>query len=150
MNLKWTAEKSLSLSRILTFVMMVFACISLFCIPVITEWYDAISDQKPIHVILNIALYLSAILGILALWQLFRMFGNIGKKQIFVTENVTIMRVISWCCFGVAVIWLLLSYVRLMSMFVAFTAAFAGIILRVLKNLFAMAVEMREENDYTI
>ena len=150
MKLKWTAENSLSLSRILTFVMMVFACVSLFCIPVITEWYDAISDQAPIHIYLNIGLYLSAFLGILALWELFRMFSNIRKKLVFVTENVTIMRVISWCCFGVALIWVLLSYLRLMSMFVAFTAAFAGIIIRVMKNLFAMAVEMREENDFTI
>ncbi len=150
MKLKWTAENSISLSRILTIVMLVFGAASLFCIPTVTEWYDAISDQEAIANILNVGLYISAFLGILALWQLFMMLCNIEKKQVFVMKNVTIMRFISWCCFGVAAIWVVLSYWRLMSMFVAFVAAFAGVILRVMKNLFAKAVEMREENDYTI
>ncbi|MCQ2417346.1 MAG: DUF2975 domain-containing protein [Oscillospiraceae bacterium] len=148
--LKWTNEQSLALSRILTIVLLFCAAASLFCIPIITEWYDAVSAQAPIHVVLNIVLYISAFLGITAVWQLFRMLNNITAKKIFVQENLSVLRVISWCCFGVAAIWTMFSFWRLVAVFVAFVAAFAGVILRIMKNLFAIAIEMREENDYTI
>ena len=150
MKLKWTSDKSLLLSRTLTIVVLVLAAAMLFCIPIITEWYDAVSGQEPIHVVLNIALYLSDIIGIAAVWMLYRMLRNLAREQVFVEDNVRSFRVISWCCFAVAAIWLVLTYWRLLAFFVAFVAAFAGLILRVMKNLLAMAVDLREENDYTI
>ena len=150
MKLKWTPEHSLRVSRLLTAVVLALAVAALFCIPIITEWYDAVSEQAPIHILLNVVLYVSDMLGILAVWELLRMLTNIQKEQTFVAQNVTCLRVISWCCFGVALVWIPLTYFRLLGFFVAFVAAFAGLILRVMKNLFAAAVTLREENDYTI
>lgn len=150
MNLKWTAEKSVALSRILTAVMLALGAAAVICIPICTEWYDAVSGMAPISPVLNTALYLSDALFLTAMWALHVMLGNLAKQALFVTKNVTCMRVISWCCFAVSVIWLALSFWRLLAFFVAFVAAFAGLILRVMKNLFAKAVELREENDYTI
>ena len=40
MDLKWTSEKSLRLSRILTIAVLALAVIILFLIPMITQWYD--------------------------------------------------------------------------------------------------------------
>lgn len=146
----WTSDKSLLLSRALTAATLVLGVASLFCIPIITEWYDAISEQEPIRNVLTVCLYLSAVLGLTALGAVWRMLANIAKQDVFVPENVSCFRMISWCCFAVAAIWLVLTFWRLLAFFVAFMAAFAGLILRVMKNLFAQAVEMREENDYTI
>ena len=150
MNIKWNSEKSLFLSRTLTIATLALAVAALFCIPIITEWYDAVSMQAPIHVVLNIVLYLSAILGIAALWQLKILLGRFARQQVFVTENVACIRRIAWCCFGVAFIWLILVYWRFLAFFVAFIAAFAGLLLRVMKNMLEAAVKLREENDYTI
>lgn len=150
MTMKWTSDKSLFLSRVLTLALLVLAAAALFCIPIITEWYDAVSGQDPIRTVLNICLYLSDIIGIFAVWQMKKLLDNVAKQAIFVAENVTCIRLISWCCLAVALIWLVLTYWRLLAFFVAFIAAFAGLVLRVMKNLFAMAVELREENDYTI
>ena len=55
MNIKWNSEKSLLLSRCLTIATLALGIASLFCIPVITEWYDAISGEEPIHLLLNIS-----------------------------------------------------------------------------------------------
>ena len=61
-----------------------------------------------------------------------------------------LLRARPWCCllaavpFGVFGIW------RSLSIIVALAAAFFGLILRVLKNVFEKAVELKEENDYTI
>ena len=150
MNLKWTSAKSLLLSRCLTIATLMLGIVSLFCIPVITEWYDAISGEEPIHIVLNIILYLSAILGILSLWQLLMLLNRLAKQQVFVAENARCFRLISWCCFGVAILWLVLTFWRFLAFFVAFIAAFAGLLLRVMKNMLETAVELREENDFTI
>lgn len=150
MKCKWTSAHSLRLSRLLTLIVLLLAVAALFCIPIITEWYDAVSEQEPIHNLLNVIFYVSDMLGILAVWELLKMLNHIAKEKLFVDENVTCLRVISWCCFGVAAVWTPLVYFRLLAVFVAFVAAFAGLILRVMKNLFAAAVALREENDYTI
>ena len=51
MTTKWTATKSLFLSRVLTLATLALAVAGLFCIPIITEWYDAISCQEPIRIV---------------------------------------------------------------------------------------------------
>ena len=151
MDKKWTAAKSLFFSRALTVATLVLAVAALFCIPVIAEWYDAVSGYADkIRTVLTVCLYLSDICGIFALWQLFKVLGNFAKQRVFVKENAACFRLISWCCFAVSVIWLALMYWRFLAFFVAFIAAFAGLILRVMKNMLDAAVELREENDYTI
>ncbi len=150
MNLKWTAEKSLTLTRMLTLVMLVLAGAALFCIPIMTEWYDAVSGHGPIRSVLTVCLYLSDFLGITALAQLMKMLEHIAKQKVFVEENARCLRLISWCCFAVTAIWIFLAFFRELALFVAFIAAFAGLVVRVVKNLLAMAIELREENDYTI
>lgn len=150
MKIKWDSQKSLFLSRCLTIATLVLGITSLFCIPIITEWYDAVSGEEPIHIVLNIVLYLSAILGIFALWQLLMLLNRFSKQNVFVNENAACFRIISWCCFGVALVWLALTFWRFLAFFVAFIAAFAGILLRVMKNMLEAAIELREENDFTI
>ena len=150
MNPKWTSEKSLFLSRCVTTASLALGVVSLFCIPVITNWYDAVSSQEPIHNIMNVVLYLSALLAIFSLWQLRGMLNRFTEQKVFVEENVACFRIIAWCCFAVAAIWLVLCFWRLLAFFVAFAAAFVGLMLRVIKNMLEAAVALREENDYTI
>ena len=146
----WNAEKSLTLSRILTVAVLVTAIGLLFGIPAVTEWYDTFSGQEPIFRILTPVLYLSDILGIAAVWELLTMLRNIAAKKVFVEENARCLRIISWCCFAVSVIWCVLTFWRLLAFFVAFMSAFLGLVLRVVKNLLVMAIALREENDFTI
>jgi hypothetical protein len=150
MNIKWTAKKSLTLTRILTLVTLVLAGAALFCIPVMTEWYDAVSGHEPIRMMLTVCLYLSAFLGIAALLGLLKMLDNIAQQQVFVEQNAFCLRLIAWCCFAVTAIWIVLALRRPLALFVAFIAAFAGLVVRVVKNLLEMGTTLREENDYTI
>lgn len=150
MELKWDKTRSLTLSRILTAATLVVAAAALFCIPVAAQWYDAVSGQETIFVQLTTCLYLTDIPVLLALWELLKMLSNIAAQKIFVSGNERCLRVISWCCFAVAGVWFVLGFWRKLAFFVAFIAVFAGLIVRVVKNLVAMAVTLREENDYTI
>ena len=150
MNIKWTKERSLMLSRALTWAVLILACAILFLIPVITMWYDAVSGKPPIMPILTVCCYLCDFLAIIALWELKTMLANISKQELFTERNTKCVRVISWCCFGLAAVFAVLSFWRLLALLVAVIAAFVGLILRVVKNMLATATELREENDYTI
>ena len=150
MNIKWTSENSLKLSRILTTAVLVLACGILFLIPIITQWYDDVSGKEPIMPVLTVCFYLCDIIAILALWELNVLLKNISKQELFTELNTKCVRIISWCLFGVAAVFAGLSFWRLLALLVAVIAAFVGLILRVVKNMLATAAEMREENDYTI
>lgn len=150
MNINWTKERSLMLSRALTWAVLILACALLFLIPIITIWYDNVSEKPPIMPILTAAFYLCDIIAIIALWQLKNLLANISKQELFTDCNTRCVRIISWCCFGVAAVMAALSFWRLLALLVAFIAAFVGLILRVVKNMLAAAAELREENDFTI
>ena len=94
------------------------------------------------------ACFVPAMIALITLDLLLR---NIRKDQVFLRENVKRLRVISWCCFAIAIImlcgWPFISYVFI---FVAAAAAFFGLLMRVVKNVIDTACEIKDENDYTI
>ena len=150
MKTKWTAEKSLFLTRILTAAMLLTAAGALFVVPAIARWYEALSGCGPAGTVLRASLYFSILTGIAALCILLKMLSNLAKQKMFVEENVRCLRLISWCCFLIAAVWLFLGAFRRIAFCVGFVSVFAGLIVRVMKNLLETATAMREEQDYTI
>ncbi len=150
MSITWTETHSLKLSCLLVRIIMVLALVALFFIPLCTEWYDAVSEQEPIRLQLNICFYLCDAVAMVAIWQLDRMLFRIRRSQIFVPENVTTLRILSWACIAIGVILGVLTIWRTIMLLVMLVCLFLGVLLRVLKNVFAMAVALQEESDYTI
>ncbi|MDD7556030.1 DUF2975 domain-containing protein [Ruminococcus sp.] len=148
--MKWTQKASLRLTTIINWVAFATVVFLMFFIPVMARWYDDVSMTPPIFLPLCICLYLSAGQGLVVLLTLGRLLHNLNRDRIFVTQNVTCLRIISWCCFGISLVFLGLAWFRSLGLLVAFAAAFFGLILRVLKNVFARAVTLQEEADYTI
>ena len=72
----------------------------------------------------------------------------------FVEENVKLLRAISWCCFGAAAATLVggAAAVKLFLplLVLAAAAAFMGLIVRIVKNVFQQAITMKSELDLTI
>lgn len=150
MNIKWTKKSSLRLSYALTWAMFILAVAVLFLIPFITQWYDDVSGKNKIMPVLTVCFYIADIIAGIALWELKMLLANISKQELFTERNTKCVRVISWCCFGVAAVFAVLSFWRLLALLVAIIAAFVGLILRVVKNMLSAATELREENDFTI
>lgn len=148
--MKWTQKASLRLTTIINWVAFATVVFLMFFIPVMARWYDDVSMTPPIFLPLCICLYLSAGQGLVVLLTLGRLLHNLNRDRIFVTQNVTCLRIISWCCFGISLVFLGLAWFRSLGLLVAFAAAFFGLILRVLKNVFARAVALQDEADYTI
>ena len=142
----WNNSKSVILSTVLVKAVFVLSVVSAFFIPAFARWYDPRGFVPTL-----IMLYLLLPPAWFALFKLNRLLTNISKGKIFISENTANLRALSYCCFAVALIFAAFIFFWLFSaIFAAFVTAFIGLILRVVKNVFAIAVEMREENDAVI
>lgn len=152
----WNKTKSLQLSIILVRVFFVLIILLMCCVPVITQWYDAVYGEGvglldgAVAIPLSVCLYLAAVCGLVCLWALHKLLMNLKKEEVFIPQNCKCLRIISWCCLLAALPFFAFGFWRSLSFIVALAAGFFGLILRVLKNVFDKAVELQEENDYTI
>ena len=70
--------------------------------------------------------------------------------EVFVSANVGYLRGLSWCCFTAAFVCLILSFFYLPLIILTAGIAFMALILRIIKNVFVEAIEIKQENEYTI
>ena len=152
----WTKQQSLRLSINVVRILKLFILVLCFCVPAMGRWYDTTDTdgigliQGSVFLPLTICLYAAAVCGEVCLWFLGKLLGNIGKGIVFTAENCQYLRFISWCCFAAAIPFTILGCWRFLSFVIAMAAGFFGLILHVLKNVFDKAVELQDENDYTI
>ena len=105
---------------------------------------------RSVYLPMIITLYLAAAVALVIVTALDRLLSNIRHDKVFIPANVKILRLISYCCFAVSVIFIYFSFIRPFAWLVVIAAAFFGLILRVIKNVFEQAIILKEENDFTI
>lgn len=145
----WTKQKSLIASLIMTGILFIIIITASISLPYLLKLYSkitGITDYKN----LMTALYISAIPGFICNISLFKLLFNIKNDFIFVQKNVTLLRILSWCCFLVGTEYIIFGLKHISLLLLSFAAFFIGLILRVIKNIFDKAIILREENDYTI
>ena len=147
----WNSDKSTLLSLICTRIVMAGGAVLLVTGPRFLRYYLQITE-RPAELLpsLLIICYICAAFAMAALFTLDRLLSNIRKGEVLVQQNVTCLRIISWCCFGVALDLVLGGFQYLSFLVIGLLAAFAGLILRAMKNVFQHAVEVKQENDFTI
>lgn len=147
-------DRSLLASRIV--VKVCYVIVAACCVfgPALVKYYDEktapIPNRGDVAAPLLITLYCCVPFAVCVLVCLDLLLKNIANGQPFIAKNVTYLRIISYCCFGVALAFIYFSVLRPFAFTIVFVAAFFGLILRVVKNCFKEAVEIREENDATI
>lgn len=151
----WSEMKSLKLSRLLVVGLFFLLIVILFTAHLIAEWFSIISvGQGIIHGRLDIAvtvmIYICDVFAITAVIALNRLLSNISKDKVFIEQNTLCLRIISWCCVLAGLTFTVFSLWRYEFLFAAFFAMFLGLVMRVLKNVFEKAVELKSENDFTI
>lgn len=147
----WTKPKSLLLSVIVVRIVIVLLFISLFMVPWLVNWYINVSNHlAELYLPLDIALFTCGVPAFITLFSLDKLLRNLGNSIIFEEANTKILRIISWCCFSICLITFCLGFYFYLSFLIAFAVGFFSLILRVLKNVFEHAVEIKHENDFTI
>jgi len=153
----WNKTKSLLLSRILTWIATAIVIILTFFVPRFSMWYeDSFSHDygffsgSDVVVPMCIILYICEFLAFIVLYSLHVLLGNINKDCVFIEQNTLCLRKISWACMLAGVAFFVLGLWRFIFMLAGFLAVMFGLIMRVLKNVFEKAVEIKSENDFTV
>ena len=144
-------KRSIAITSALIKVAIVLCAAALFLMPYAAKMYEQISFQRDIVTVpLLITFYVCAAFGFVILFVLNKLIKNIGSEKVFIDENVKLLKILSYCCFAIAVVTLIFARFRILVFVITFAAAFIGLILRVIKNCFTEAIRLREENDFTI
>ena len=144
-------KRSIAITSVLIKIAIVLCAAALFLMPYAAKMYEQISFQRDnVTVPLLITFYVCAAFGFVILFVLNKLIKNIGSEKVFIDENVKLLKILSYCCFSIAVVTLIFARFRILVFVITFAAAFIGLILRVIKNCFTEAIRLREENDFTI
>ncbi len=146
-------DKSVVLSWVLVKAVYVLLAVCCVAAPYLVKRYDWLliqSGQESVFVPLLVTLYCAVPAAVIALAGLEKLLGNIKKEEPFVAQNVTLLRIISYCCFAEGLVFVYISFLKPFAVVVIVACGFMGLILRVVKNVFEQAVAIREENDFTI
>lgn len=144
-------KRSIAITSVLIKIAIVLCTAALFLMPYAAKMYEQISFQRDnVTVPLLITFYVCAAFGFVILFVLNKLMKNIGSEKVFIDENVKLLKILSYCCFAIAVVTLIFARFRILVFVITFAAAFIGLILRVIKNCFTEAIRLREENDFTI
>lgn len=150
--MKWNDDKSMLLTRVcvwLSAVALVLLCVSA---PWLFSWFIQkrliLPPQSRDYFL--VTTYTVAVPAAVALYMMNRLLANIRKEEVFTEKNTRYLRGMSWCCLDAGLIFLVSSFYYLPFFALCAAAVFMALILRVIKNVFAQAEEIKKENDYTI
>ena len=153
----WNRDKSVLLSLVCTRILMVLGLVLavLLLMPLFNDllvrfgvsFNPGVLWVAPVYYVFCLPAYI-------ALFSLDRLLVAIRRNEVFTARNIRYLRIISWCCFAVSLVCLsglfFSGFLFLFLIVPAILAAFFGVILRVVKNLFAAAVALKDDNDFTI
>ncbi|MGI5997827.1 MAG: DUF2975 domain-containing protein [Lutispora sp.] len=148
----WNDKKSITLSKfcVLAFSAMLIG-IALSAPWIVNRFLDfSRADLVGKENFFLSTIYSGSIPAAVLLYCLYRLLHSIEHEEVFISANVEYLRRISWCCFAGAIICFASTPYYFPWIFVAVAAAFMGLIVRVIKNIIAQAVELKNESEYTI
>ena len=147
----WSRSKSLMLSRVMVYIFYAVLIVLCGSLPWLLRWYmDSLGKQESLFLPLMSGLYLSALAAFVALFCLDRLLLNMRQGHVFTSQNVKLLRFLSWSCYVVSLLFFAFCVYYVAGAIIALLAAFAGLIVRVVKNVFAEALELKQENDLTV
>lgn len=110
--MKWTSDRSVLLSGILVGIFtLAYLFVVIACPTVVSEYLAISANHTSVNEqFLTYSIYICAVpIGII-LWKLSQLLRNIGKSEVFTTNNINCLRIISWMCFAVTIISIISSF----------------------------------------
>lgn len=149
--MNWTKDRSIVLSQ---FCVGAFALL-LLAIDILGYWLVGFFIQLrnmnwQLGAVILGAVYLCSVFAWIVLWRLWKLLWNIKAGRVFIPENISHMRTVSWCCAAVALVCLLAGLAYLPFFICAMASAFMALIVRIVKNAFQQARLMKDELDFTV
>lgn len=148
----WNGKKSISLSKFCVLIFTAMLIGTALSAPWLVRLFLDFSraDLIGTEAFFLTTIYSGSVPAAVLLFCLYRLLRHIEIEQIFIATNVEYLRWISWSCFAGAIICFISTLYYFPWIFVAVAAAFMGLIVRVVKNIIAQAVELKNESEFTI
>lgn len=148
----WNQKRSLLLSRVCVRLFLITLTAVVLTAPMLVDWYIALRPVsfQALRMPLIIVIYACCPPAYFLLLSLGSFLKNIAADKVFIRDNVSLLRRISWACIFLGLLLLFSSAVSPAFLLISIAAAFVGLICRVIKNVFAQAVELQQEADFTI
>lgn len=148
----WNGKKSISLSKLCVLAFSVMLVGTVLSAPWLVRSFLDFSRAglAGTEALFLLTIYSGGVPAAVLLFCLYRLLYHIELDQVFITTNVEYLRKISWSCFTGAIICFASVPYYFPWIFVAVAAAFMGLIVRVIKNIIAQAVELKNESELTI
>ena len=148
----WNNRRSVLLSQ---FCVLLFSAVLLAVVVFaysLVSWLISFSqaELQGTEIYFYATIYLGSMPAALLLYSLFRLLQRISARQMFLQENVDLLRRISWSCFAGSAVCFVSTLYYFPWLLVAVPAGFMGLIVRVVKNVVALGVELQREADYTV
>jgi len=148
----WDGDKSVWLSQVCLVLFAVALLAVVVFAPRIVEWFVSFSRAgiTGAERFFLATIYVGAVPASILWHSLFSLLLRVAKRQMFCAGNVSSLRRISWSCIVGSVICVVSASYYLPWLMVAMPAAFVGLIVRVVKNVFAEGVALQAEADLTV
>ena len=154
----WNSKRSIILTKFCILALMLVSVIMMFCGKYLISRFLILTGGARINISNEFSFYIitfiSYILGIIALLTLFCMLRftiNLEKDLVFVPQNIKWLRFISYGCLSAGLLLIITTVVyHKLFLVLSLAALFMMLIVRVIKNAFEQAIEMKEELDLTI
>ena len=149
--MNWSKNSSIELSRACVILFMILlAALDIGCYWAV-GWFVRLRLMNRDSVFLMMAtIYLCSVFGWVLLVRLWQLLQNIRAQLVFDAKNVRLLRQVSWCCVGAGAVCLVSCLYYLPFIAVAIAAGFMALIVRIIKNIFQQAIDMKAELDLTI
>ena len=142
-----SAALTLWANRLLMLTVVGLACV----LPKLLRWYNRIRPLSgDTNMALLIAFYLCVPIALYALYNLEKLRRNIRAGEVFIRDNVHMIRRVCGCCLLVSCICLPAACYYAPLIFLCVIMAFLCPVVNVVRYAFDAAVTIREENDLTI
>ncbi|HBT95516.1 MAG TPA: DUF2975 domain-containing protein [Coriobacteriia bacterium] len=151
--MSWSKDSSLVLSQASTRIVMALGALLAVALPFLCmgDFFIGRAFIATENILYLMPVYYAfCIPAYTALFALDRLLAAVKRSEVFTAQNVRYLRIISWACIAAAIVLLISSFISITFFALAILATFFGIILRVVKNLFAAAVVLKTENELTI
>lgn len=147
MHLKVSATVTLWVNRVIFLAVTALV----FLLPYLMDLYiQARPLDSNAQRAIFLAYYACTPVVLFALWNIERLIRNILAGEVFVRHNARRISRLRWCCLLVSLICLPATFFYLPLIFMVVIMGFLGLVVSVVANVMAAAVEIREENDMTI
>ena len=147
----WIRSRSLQASRgFVIFFALLLLGLDVFGFGFV-DWFSRLRqllDRQSVGIL--ITLYACSLPGWLCLWSLWQLLGRLQKGQVFTEENIRLLQRVSLCCAAAAGICVFGCFFYLPFLVAVAAASFMALIVRIVRNVFQTAMEMKSELDLTV